>query len=832
MESDDTGQHEDSESVLSNQFASGNLKLNVKVRVKYNKPSDSPEIDEFESAGKELTANESKANETAASTRSLYGENVSNTSHRPATDFHSKLSDSHLQTAMDDSPLLQSFQTNLSKSLSSTPIKKKPPADRVDRSASKDDKDELRCIAYPKQVDTQANESELSSLSSNDSLLSITSNTSKTSQSTEQLYDFDETLGTRKSPVVQVCVRIRPMNRYEENNISIRSIVDVDELNSTLNLKGKNEDRVRFKFKFNQLFYSKYNRTDEENQEEIYTRLGQPHLLNLLEGNDLCFIAYGQTGSGKSYTIMGDELTPGLVFRFAKQLFGIATMNRRTDLDKLLGRPTTSEQSTASSTDQQAKSSAVSIESNSSLLAAKKRIAEASEKYGFTDVIDGLSPNNSINSTVRLDERQQRSTEKAGHDKVLRFNEKIECYKDDYVYHEKLLASESEEFSSMDSFKTLELKCEQQYSENLSPGERSNLNILSSLLTKFASQRDSLKVGFSFEISFYEIYNESIYDLLEPSEERIKSKVRYHPTSGPYIVNLTTREIDSMRELERYYELGTRRRSKGSTHSNEQSSRSHAIFTIYITQTHHYHSTLMDTIKTSKLQSKITFVDLAGSERTSTNEPVDDERLREGNSINKSLLTLGKVINRLARINKWIKEKDEEFDEAKNSSNSILYVPYRDSILTWLLRDCFTGKCKTFMIATIAPSSNHYDPTLSTLRYANKARKIKYSFRFSQLPANQSNVDQKPSNGKQRFIVSQVETGPEVQKTDSESQKSDTNRRQTDAAERGATSGTLTTDDSTSRPVLGEEFRLSSYTLYKSNLIEKISELFKEILQK
>lgn len=843
MESDDADQHDEpNESVLSNHFSDGNLKLNVKVRVKYNKP---PAVEDGGMPDPH-NASESTANETAASTRSLYGENVSNQTivRSSTTDFQP--STSRLPSAMDDSPFLRSFNSNLSKSLSSTPIKK-PSAHAVDK-AVQSDEDDLKCIAYPEQVDVPSNDSfDFSSVSSNDSsLLSINSTVSRNSQSTEQLYDYEDPLSSsRKSPVVQACVRVRPMNRFESNNKSIRSIVEVDELNSTLNLKGKNEDKTRFKFKFNQLFYSRYNRTPEENQEEVYTRIGQPHLSSLLEGNDLCFIAYGQTGSGKSYTIMGDEQAPGLVFRFARQLFEIASLNQRTDLEQLFSRLATIEdRSTAA--DQRSKAN--DLNNNSTLLAAKKRLSEAAQKYGFTDVINGYSPNNSFDST--RDERPQSSPEKIGREKVLRFDENIKCYTDDYVYHEKLLASESEEFSSMDSFKNLELRCEQQYSDGLTAGERQNLHILNNVLNRFAGRRDSLRLEFDFQISFYEIYNEAIYDLLEPSEERIKSKVRYHPTSGPYIVDLTTREIESLGELERYYELGTKRRSKGSTSSNEQSSRSHAVLTIYVGQTHHYQSTLASTTKTSKLHSKITFVDLAGSERTSTNEPTNDERLREGNSINKSLLTLGKVINRLARINKWIKEKGLQFDEVKNSSNPMLYVPYRDSTLTWLLRDCFNGKCKTFMIATIAPSSNHYDPTLSTLRYANKASKIRVSFRFNQLPAKPSNGEQSAaSNGKQRLFIEQVEHLRTKKETaDSESDRSgdrsssvdrssnadrssDRNdQTRKDAAGKSETEKPVSSE-STRRPDIVEALRTPAYKFYESHLIEKITELFKDFLQ-
>lgn len=105
--------------------------------------------------------------------------------------------------------------------------------------------------------------------------------------------------------------------------------------------------------------------------------------------------------------------------------------------------------------------------------------------------------------------------------------------------------------------------------------------------------------------------------------------------------------------------------------------------------------------------SKLSLVDLAGSERAQKTGAVG-ERLKEGSNINKSLTTLGLVISALA-------EQD---------SASSKFVPYRDSVLTWLLKDNLGGNSKTVMLATVSPSADNYDETLSTLRYADRAKRI------------------------------------------------------------------------------------------------------------
>jgi hypothetical protein len=160
-------------------------------------------------------------------------------------------------------------------------------------------------------------------------------------------------------------------------------------------------------------------------------------------------------------------------------------------------------------------------------------------------------------------------------------------------------------------------------------------------------------------------------------------------------------------EIMRYMKMGDASRTTASTKMNDTSSRSHAVFTIMLKQIHHD----MDTDETTERMARIRLVDLAGSERAKATEATG-ARLREGSNINKSLTTLGRVIAALA--------DPKQHRPGKRNKD---VVPYRDSILTWLLKDSLGGNSKTAMIACIAPSD--YDETLSTLRYADQAKRIR-----------------------------------------------------------------------------------------------------------
>ncbi|XP_018022426.1 kinesin-like protein KIF1C [Hyalella azteca] len=153
---------------------------------------------------------------------------------------------------------------------------------------------------------------------------------------------------------------------------------------------------------------------------------------------------------------------------------------------------------------------------------------------------------------------------------------------------------------------------------------------------------------------------------------------------------------------------GNKARTVAATNMNETSSRSHAVFTMVLTQRRHDRTTDL----WSERVSKISLVDLAGSERADSTG-AKGTRLKEGANINKSLTTLGKVISALAEVASKPTGKKKKGDQ---------FIPYRDSILTWLLRENLGGNSKTAMVAAISPADINYDETLSTLRYADRAK--------------------------------------------------------------------------------------------------------------
>ncbi|XP_014051951.1 chromosome-associated kinesin KIF4 isoform X2 [Salmo salar] len=208
---------------------------------------------------------------------------------------------------------------------------------------------------------------------------------------------------------------------------------------------------------------------------------------------------------------------------------------------------------------------------------------------------------------------------------------------------------------------------------------------------------------FSLAVSYLEIYNEDILDLLCPSVSKDKPSninIREDPKEGIKIVGLTEREVFSANEMVGCLELGNSARTVGSTAMNAASSRSHAIFTITLEQRR-------GADKSDNVVSKLHLVDLAGSERQKKTK-AEGDRLKEGISINRGLLSLGNVISALG-------------DESKKGT----FVPYRDSKLTRLLQDSLGGNSHTLMIACVSPADSNIEETINTLRYADRARKIK-----------------------------------------------------------------------------------------------------------
>ncbi|XP_062894972.1 kinesin-like protein KIF1C isoform X2 [Mobula hypostoma] len=223
------------------------------------------------------------------------------------------------------------------------------------------------------------------------------------------------------------------------------------------------------------------------------------------------------------------------------------------------------------------------------------------------------------------------------------------------------------------------------------------------LFSRIESSRSD-ELSHSVEVSYMEIYCERVRDLLNPRSGG-NLRVREHPLLGPYVEGLSRLAATSSHHIAELMDCGNRARTVAATNMNEASSRSHAVFTIIFTQKRHDSVTELSTERVSK----ISLVDLAGSERADA-AGTKGMRLKEGANINKSLTTLGKVISALAEMGK---RKKSEF------------IPYRDSVLTWLLKENLGGNSRTAMIAALSPADINYEETLSTLRYADRAKQIK-----------------------------------------------------------------------------------------------------------
>ena len=202
---------------------------------------------------------------------------------------------------------------------------------------------------------------------------------------------------------------------------------------------------------------------------------------------------------------------------------------------------------------------------------------------------------------------------------------------------------------------------------------------------------------FVLKLSYLEIYNEHVRDLLGSGENLL---VVEDPLKGVLIPNLKEFEIKSANEAKELIDAGNSIRVMASTAANQFSTRSHAVLQITLEQTSKEKNSVI-------FSSKLCLIDLAGSERAASTEN-RGQRMIEGANINRSLLALGNCINILSDVNKRGK-----------------FIPYRDSKLTRILKDSLGGNTQTIMIACISPASTALEETLNTLKYAERARNIK-----------------------------------------------------------------------------------------------------------
>ncbi|XP_062500955.1 kinesin-like protein KIF28P isoform X2 [Corticium candelabrum] len=237
-----------------------------------------------------------------------------------------------------------------------------------------------------------------------------------------------------------------------------------------------------------------------------------------------------------------------------------------------------------------------------------------------------------------------------------------------------------------------------------------------------------------YQVSFsmLEIYNEKVRDLLNPKGSKSSGlKVRQHPKTGFYIPELLIVPVDSFKDISNRMNEGTQNRTVASTNMNKTSSRAHTVVTLKFTQKGKSASGA-NTTKTSN----VNLVDLAGSERADSTGATG-ERLKEGAAINQSLSALGNVIAALA----------------DNKSGTI--VPYRDSVLTKLLKNALGGNSKTIMVAALSPADINYEETLSTLRYADRAKQIKTKAVVNESPTEKLIRELREENDKLLLLLKQ-----------------------------------------------------------------------------
>eukprot|EP00163_Fabomonas_tropica_P030973 TRINITY_DN720_c0_g1_i4.p1 TRINITY_DN720_c0_g1~~TRINITY_DN720_c0_g1_i4.p1 ORF type:complete len:1166 (+),score=530.39 TRINITY_DN720_c0_g1_i4:51-3500(+) len=245
-----------------------------------------------------------------------------------------------------------------------------------------------------------------------------------------------------------------------------------------------------------------------------------------------------------------------------------------------------------------------------------------------------------------------------------------------------------------------------------------------------------------YEVTFsmLEIYNEAIRDLLTTSNPPGGLKVRENPKVGVYVDKLTHAAVASYEDIDKRTEEGTKNRTVAATNMNATSSRAHTVITIMFSQI----TKQDDSGAATEKKSKINLVDLAGSERADSTGATGD-RLKEGSAINQSLSALGNVISALADISMGKKK---------------VFVPYRNSVLTRILQDALGGNSKTIMIAALSPADINYEETLSTLRYADRAKKIKNKAVVNENPTEKLIRELKEENAKLMAMLKEAGGDP------------------------------------------------------------------------
>uniref|UniRef100_A0A667XYK5 Kinesin-like protein n=1 Tax=Myripristis murdjan TaxID=586833 RepID=A0A667XYK5_9TELE len=323
-------------------------------------------------------------------------------------------------------------------------------------------------------------------------------------------------------------------------------------------------------------------------------------------------------------------------------------------------------------------------------------------------------------------------------------------------------------------------------------GSQNDPGVMYRTMKELFRRMDEVKEDKVFDVAFsyLEVYNEQIRDLLANVGPLA---VREDSSKGVVVQGLTLHQPKSAEHILEALDYGNQNRTQHPTDMNATSSRSHAVFQVYLRQQD----------KTASLNpnvcvAKMSLIDLAGSERASATN-AKGARLREGANINRSLLALGNVINALA---------DPKSKKA--------HIPYRDSKLTRLLKDSLGGNCRTVMIANVSPSSKSYDDTHNTLKYANRAKEIKSLVSLSLLSLCRA------SEALQRIFCSRAQIRSE--QLDLERQLKENELRQRHSEEANLQAQSLCAKEKTEKATCKHERKIAALRTQQQHIHKRMEE--------
>ncbi|KEG02948.1 kinesin family member 11 [Plasmodium vinckei vinckei] len=463
---------------------------------------------------------------------------------------------------------------------------------------------------------------------------------------------------------IKVIVRCRPLNEKEKNDINNEEVVKINNNEVILTINRSNEIYEK-KYSFD------YACDKNVDQKTLFNNYIFQIVDEVVEGFNCTLFCYGQTGTGKTYTMEGK------ILEHLKN-----NENKKVDLNDSINSDINYYYELCDNDD------------TGIIFRVAKRIF---------DILNSRKEDKSIKRERALYDTYNYTNHNNINDDINVDNKKKGIKRPDMTGFDKLIDTHDREQRKETSSPVLSNRNKMMEEEN--KYNNKHYNNINDIIMSNNSNNEKSSFDFNIKVSYLEIYNEELCDLLSPTTET-NHKLRIYEdmtnkNKGLNVDKLEEKCINSFEEI--YYIIcsAIKKRRTAETSYNKKSSRSHSIFTITLIM-----KDLNSEGESITKIGKLNLVDLAGSENALKSSYGNIKiRQQECCNINQSLLTLGRVINALI----------------ENSS----YIPYRDSKLTRLLQDSLGGKTKTFIVATISPSSLCIDETLSTLDYVFRAKNIK-----------------------------------------------------------------------------------------------------------